>query len=323
MNKIKITDKQIGQRLDKFLSNSYKNISRSKIQKLIKDGEIVVNDKKVPSHYFLKQDDIISVDFDFKKDIKKINSSDFLFWDNKIKIISDTEEYLVINKPNGLIAHGAGHIKSYTLDDWLIKKYPNIKKIGENPVRPGIVHRLDKDVSGIMVIAKIQDSFDSLKKQFQKRKVEKEYTALVYGKTDKDEDEINFPIKRSSDGYKMAAVPEEKQIFLSSAKTGITARRAITEFKIFKRFINYTLLKIKIKTGRTHQIRVHMLAYGHPVVGDDLYNTKRTREQNKKLDLGRLFLVADKLSFYDLKGKLQIFKIGLPKELEGFLGKIK
>jgi len=312
MDKLEIISEQAGQRLDKFLSGVYKEFSRSKIQKLIKSENVFVNDKKISAHYFLKPGDIVSVDFNFKEDAET-PLADFLFWQDKIKVIADTNEYLVINKPSGLIVHGAEHIKDYTLADWLIKKYPKIIKVGENSVRPGIVHRLDKDVSGVMVIAKTQDSFDSLKEQFQKRKVKKEYTALVYGRIGKDGDEINFPIKRSGNGYKMAAIPTAIE----------KSRIAITEFKIIKKFINYTLLKVKIKTGRTHQIRVHMLAYGHPVVGDNLYNTKKTREQNSKLNSERIFLVADSLSFYDLKGELQSFKIKLPKNLEEFLGEIK
>ena len=312
MNKLKITSEQAGQRLDKFLSDIYKEISRSKIQKLIKSENIFVNDKKILTHYFLKLGDIVSVNFYFKEDAG-IPLADFLFWQDKIRIVAETDEYLVINKPSGLIVHGAEHIKDYTLADWLIKKYSKIKKVGEDSARPGIVHRLDKEVSGLMVVAKTQDSFNNLKEQFQKRKIKKEYIALAYGKIEKDEDEINFPIKRSGNGYKMVAVPTAVE----------KSRTAVTEFEIIKKFINYTLLKVKIKTGRTHQIRVHLLAYGHPIVGDNLYNTKKTREQNIKVNLKRIFLVADKLSFHDLKGETQSFETGLPKELEKFLGEIK
>jgi len=119
----------------------------------------------------------------------------------------------------------------------------------------------------------------------------------------------------------MAALPVTDRAKKNIEKLGV--RRAITEFKVIKKFINYTLLKVKIKTGRTHQIRVHMLSYGHPIVGDDLYSTKKTREQNKKLNLGRIFLVADKLSFSDLAGDRQTFVVELPEELEEVLKKVR
>ena len=237
---------------------------------------------------------------------------------DRYQTIFENTNFLIINKPAGLLVHGADHIKEPTLADQLLKKYPKLAKVGEDPCRPGIVHRLDKQVSGLMAVAKTQTAFDHLKKQFQDRTIIKIYTALVYGKIEKDEDKINFPIQRSSKGHKMAALP-----FTTKGKLTKEGRQAITEFEIIKKFINYTLLKVKIKTGRTHQIRVHLSAYGHPVVGDNLYSTKKTREKNKKLNLGRIFLTATELSFIDLNEKQQIFKIDLPEELKIFLQQIK
>lgn len=236
----------------------------------------------------------------------------------RYKTIFENNDFVVINKPAGLLTHGSGHIKELTLVDQLLKNYPDIAKVGEDPSRPGIMHRLDRHVSGLLVIAKTQAAFDYLKKQFQKRTIEKIYTGLCYGKIEKDEDEINFPIQRSAKGYKMAALP-----FTEKGGRTERGRQAITNFEILKKFINYTLLEIKIKTGRTHQIRVHMAAYGHPLVGDDLYSTKKTREKNKKINLGRIFLTAVKLSFIDLNKKKQSFKINLPDELTNFLKQAK
>lgn len=228
--------------------------------------------------------------------------------------IAETEDYLVVNKPAGLLTHGAEHIPEESLADRLLRDYPGLDKVGEDPDRPGIVHRLDKQASGLLVVPKKFEFFESLKKQFQNRTVEKEYTALVHGQVSKDEDTINFPIKRSKKGNKMASLP-------ATFKGGKTkdGRRAVTEFFVIKRFINFTLLKVKIKTGRTHQIRVHLSAYGHPVVGDELYGTKKTKTKDKKLDPGRIFLVADKLSFVDQDGQKQTFSVGLPKELKALL----
>ncbi len=250
---------------------------------------------------------------------------------NKIEIVFENENCLVINKPAGLAVHEGGNIKEKTLSDWIMEKYPNIKDVGDDPIRPGIVHRLDMDVSGLMVIAKNQKSFENIKNQFKERKVKKEYTALVHGSLSKDFDTIDFPIKRSKDGYKMAAIPKNTEDLLtrkqpkSRDKGNIDAyfkaKDAITEFEVIKKFVNFTLLKVKIKTGRTHQIRVHMFSYGHPLVGDTLYFTKKTKIKNEKLKLNRIFLYSDKLSFKDLDQKELSFELKMPEELKVFLPK--
>lgn len=241
-------------------------------------------------------------------------------------IVFEDENYLVVNKPAGLIVHGAPGISEETLADLLMAKYSEIIKVGDDPIRPGIVHRLDKEVSGLMVIAKTQEAFASLKKQFQKRDINKQYLALAHGKILQDEGEINFPIKRAKDGHRMAAMPASS-IKLTERKNpknrdegtiaGLAkSREAITTFKVLKRFVNYTYLEVKIKTGRTHQIRVHLFAYGHPLAGDDLYATKKTKVKNTKINLGRVFLMANHLSFKDLNGEKKDFVLPLAADLE-------
>ncbi len=234
------------------------------------------------------------------------------------EIISETNDYLVINKPAGLLVHGGIGIVGETLVDWLLKKYPDIKNVGEDPERPGIVHRLDKDVSGLMVVCKNQKTYEHIKAQFQDRSIKKEYTALVYGKLTKDDDEIDFPIKRSSGGFKMAAVPRN---FATHSDDKI--RHAVTLVKVIKKMVNYTLVNLNIKTGRTHQIRVHLFAYGHPIVGDNLYCTRITKLKNQKHNLGRVFLVSTKLEFNDLDDVRQEFQISLPTSLLKFLESAK
>lgn len=314
---IKITEEKSGERLDKFLVGliAENNLSRAQIQSLIKSGDILVNGQTVSPHYNLKKDDLVTINKlrpakILKKPVLK-NGRKF-----KLDVLKETPDYLVINKPAGIIVHGADHINEVTLVDELIKKYPEIAQVGDDPSRPGIVHRLDKEVSGLMVIAKNQDFFDALKNQFKKRTVVKNYTALVYGKISMENGILNFPIKRSSSGYKMAALP-------ATGKNSESGKKAITEYHILNRFINYTLLKVKIKTGRTHQIRVHLSAFGHPVVGDDLYGTPKTRINNKKLKLGRIFLMADELVFSDRQGEKQSFNIHLPDDLKNLLKNIK
>ena len=315
--RFKITTEQSKQRIDKFLADNLPDFSRSQIQKLITQENITVNKKAINAHYKLKEGDIIQT-ANNKLPITKIPDPKLPITNYQLQVIADNKEYIVVNKPSGLTIHGADHIKEITLSDLILKKYPKIKKVGEDPSRPGIVHRIDKEVSGLVVAAKTQDSFDSLKKQFKERTVEKQYMALVYGKIEKEADIINFPINRASAGHKMAALPATVK-----GSANIAGRKAITEFKIIKNFINYTLIEVNIKTGRTHQIRVHMAAYGHPIVGDNLYSTKKTREQNKKLELGRIFLFANKLSFNDLTGESREFKINMPEELEKFLEKAR
>jgi len=315
---IKITEQTAGERLDKFLAAAASpdgKLSRSRLQKLIKQALIKVNDRPTIAHYLLKAGDEIGLAKNFfsgrPAEPKRLENFAAL----KIKIINETAEFLVVNKPAGLAVHGTS---DRTLADWLKEKYPGINSVGDDPERPGIVHRLDKDVSGLMVIAKTQASFADLKKQFQNRTVEKEYTALAYGKIQKDSGVINFPVKRARDGYKMAALP--LTVKGEPAKLG---RPAETQFAVIKKFINYTLLKIKIITGRTHQIRTHLAAYGHPLAGDNIYATAKTRLKNKKLNLGRIFLIADRLSFRDLAGERADFKISLTEELKNLLKRIK
>jgi len=248
-------------------------------------------------------------------------------------IVFENSDYLVLNKPTGLISHGGGNITEETLVDFLKEKYPEIKEVGDDPLRPGLVHRLDKEASGLMVVAKTNKAFENLKKQFKARKVTKKYIALAHGKISKDEDLINFPIKRSRDGFKMAALPIASETISEKNKIGNrdrgilkaqeNSKEAITNFKVIKRFVNYSLLEVAIKTGRTHQIRVHLFAYGHPLLGDPLYFTKKTKVRNQKSGLNRLFLVSKELGFKDLTGAKQSYTIDLPKELDTFLQKLK
>lgn len=245
------------------------------------------------------------------------------------RIIAETPDYLVIDKPAGLAVHAGGNLKEQTLADWLLAAYPDIEAVGDDPVRPGLVHRLDKEVSGLMVIAKTQAAFDSLKSQFQDRAVNKEYVALVHGRLATDGESIDFPIARSQDGYKMAALPANTEMLLerhhpTSRDQGniaghFKARAAHTEFDVLQRFVNFTLVRVRITTGRTHQIRVHFFAYGHPLVGDPLYFTRKTKEKNSKINLGRIFLIADRLRFRDLAGQEQSFSLDLPHELTSAL----
>ena len=177
--------------------------------------------------------------------------------------------------------------------------------MGEDKLRPGIVHRLDRDVSGLMVVARTQKMFESLKQQFQDRSIQKQYTALVHGVIDEEHRVIDTPIGRSqTKSGKMAAHTQELE----------GDRDAKTEYTVLKRLKNYTLLEIRLHTGRSHQIRVHLHSIGYPVVGDALYTNKRVKHKN----LGRIFLHESKLSFDDASGERRTYESELPKELKHF-----
>ena len=226
-----------------------------------------------------------------------------------MKIVYEDAGVIVVEKSAGMIIHSAPGVKERTLVDELVEKYPELKAVGEDPSRPGIVHRLDKETSGLMLVARNQQSFENLKKQFAERDVHKEYIALVHGKIRDDVGVIKFRIGRSKKGARMAGRPE-----------GQEGREAITEYEVIKRFVNATLIKAKILTGRTHQIRAHFHAFGHPVVGDSLYKIKGMKIRHAP---PRLFLHAAKLGFTDLQGQYREFESPLPKELEEYLSKLR
>jgi 23S rRNA pseudouridine1911/1915/1917 synthase len=245
------------------------------------------------------------------------------------KIIWETNDYLVLNKPAGWTVHGGPGISGPLLTDWLHENYPDIDSVGDDPSRPGIVHRLDKEASGLMVVAKTNAAWEYFKKLFKSRQVGKTYWALVHGQIAKDEGVLNFSINRAKSGHRMVALPFAGpnligKKHLNNRDLGLVrargeAKTALTKFKVLKRFINYTLVEVKIKTGRTHQIRVHFFAYGHPLLGDQLYATKKTKVKNEKTNLGQIFLVAKNLAFKDPAGDEKIFEIDLPENLENFL----
>ena len=188
-------------------------------------------------------------------------------------------------------------------------EYPEIKNIGEDPKRAGIVHRLDQPVSGVMVVARTQDFYSYVKAQFRDRKVRKKYLALVLGEVKEDSGEISFPIARSC----------SKKTRRVARPMGQAGDEALTQFRVVKRYHHYTLLEIIILTGRTHQIRVHMKAVGHPIVGDRKYQGKI----KEKDPLNRVFLHASELGFVDLRGNEQKYQSPLPKDLKDYLKTLK
>lgn len=235
----------------------------------------------------------------------------------KLNIIYENSDIIVIDKPAGIAAHpNDSNDKNKTIVLFLYKHFPGIKNVGENPLRPGIMHRLDKETSGLMVIAKNNDVFFELKKQFQERKVEKKYIALVSGVLQKDSGIIEMPLSKAGTRT-VRALPHSNPPRLR--RGGLEIRDAITKYKILHRYKDYTLVEITPKTGRQHQIRVHFASINHPIACDKLYG-RRAKKCPSGLD--RHFLHASHLKFR-LKNALMEFESDLPQDLRSALGVIK
>ena len=248
MEKIKVT-KNCGMRIDKFISQTYPTISRSMIQKLIDDNNVHVNGVIVKQSYKIVEGDEIEIEFPEPKEI------DLKAQDIPLDIIYEDNDIIVVDKPKGLVVHPANGNPDGTLVNAVMAICKDsLSGIG-GEIRPGIVHRLDKDTSGLLIVAKNDEAHIKMSEQIKNRLVHKTYIALVRGVISENEATINMPIGRSNKDRKKMAV----------TKTG---KEAITHFKVLKRYNNYTLLEIKIETGRTHQIRVHLTQIGYPIVGD-------------------------------------------------------
>ncbi len=315
--KLKVESEFTGVRIDKFLSQKCSGFSRGQVQKLIKENKVFLNNSLVDSSYRLKEGDEITL-----PSPEEVRAQEESFFQEQkenfsdIEIIEENSEFVVVNKPAGLLSHRAPHIKEFSLAEFLIEKYPEMSRVGEDAWKPGLLHRLDRNVSGLLVAARNQDSFHNLKTQFQNREVKKEYTGLVFGSIKKDEAEINLPLRRSAKGFKMSAVS-------SSSFGEEKLRQASTFFWVVSRKSKFTLLRIRIFTGRTHQIRVHLNALGHPLLGDTVYTNKKAKLENQKLKKkglwsSRIFLVSDTLAFKDLRGETREFRIDIPEDLSGF-----
>lgn len=238
-----------------------------------------------------------------------------------IKIIFEDEFLLVVDKPAGVLTHPTPANENNTLTNWITQKYPQIINLTwPDQTRPGIVHRLDKDTSGLIIIAKTPIIFEKLQKAFQIRKIQKTYTALVLGKVELTKGKIEAAILRGK-----AGIQEVREFNFSVA--GETLRPAITFYEALKTYqfnqTDLTLILALPKTGRMHQIRTHLKHIGHPIVGDPLYNNKESRKISKALDLHRQFLHATKLEFqHPISKKRLILKLDLPKDLKNIIVKL-
>ncbi|MFH1769891.1 MAG: RluA family pseudouridine synthase [Parcubacteria group bacterium] len=225
-------------------------------------------------------------------------------------IIHENKNFLVLDKPSGLLTHPKNsNDKTESVVSWILKKYPEIKNIGEDPIRPGIVHRLDKETSGLMIVARTQDAFGYFKKQFQEHKIQKTYLALVYGQVKNGYGTIDKPLGKIG----------TRQTTQIQGKHELKERDAITDYKVLERYKDYTLLEVMPRTGRTHQIRIHLKSIGHPIVCDIWY---AGRKAICPPELGRLFLHAQKLEFTTPEGQGLMLETEIPEILQNFLNKL-
>ncbi len=242
-----------GKRLDSYISDNMDKISRSFAQKLIENQKVTINGKTVKASYKVCIGDNVEVDVPEAQDTR-LKAQDI-----PVEVVYEDKDIIVVNKPKGMVVHPANGNPDGTLVNAILAMCKDsLSGIG-GEIRPGIVHRLDKDTSGLLIIAKNDEAHVKMSKQIQDRLVTKKYIALVKGVVKDDEATIDMPIARSKVDRKKMAVDKD-------------GKQAVTHFKVIKRYKRYTLLEIKIDTGRTHQIRVHMAKIGYPVVGDMVYS---------------------------------------------------
>lgn len=286
---------EIEERIDSYLAKEL-NISRSKVQKLIKQSLVTVNEKVVSSNYIVKCGDFISVNDDLDYEIS-VEAEDI-----DIDVVYEDSDLLVINKASGMVVHPAPGHYSHTLVNALLYRF---QISGGEKYRPGIVHRLDKDTSGLMLVAKGEKTHEKLSRMIANKEVERHYLAIVDGVIKHDTGTIDAPIGRDANNRQKMAV------------TDVHGKEAVTHFRVLEIFSNHTLVECILETGRTHQIRVHMAYIGHPVSNDPLYG------RGKSTEFGQM-LHSKSIKFkHPTTGKELFFEVDPPKEFLEKLEKLR
>lgn len=295
--KLIIDEEHAGIRIDNAVAQMSRELSRSQVKKLIRLGKISVNDKPTKSAYITEHADEITIEENIASEtiLKPINKP--------LDIIFEDENICVLNKPQGLTVHPSEASDDETLVNYLLHHFPNIKDVGDDPLRPGIVHRLDKLTSGVMVVAKNQKAFESLKQAWKDGLIQKEYYGVVWGDIEKA-GSLSGKISRSKRTGRMVTRNNE-------------GRDAVTLFNPLEHYTTSTLVQIATHTGRTHQIRTHFKSMGSPVMGDPLYQYKK-----KKNKFPRLYLHALTLTF-PYKGEKLTFTAELPEDFTSFINSLK
>lgn len=287
------------ERLDSYISKSNLDLSRSMVQKLIKENRVFVNGKNEKESYKIKVNDNITIQ------IEEPKSSKLEAQDIPLDIIYEDNDIIVINKPKGMVVHpGNGNPDNTLVNAVLAHCKGSLSGIG-GEIRPGIVHRIDKDTSGLIIVAKNDKSHINLSEQIKNHEVTKIYTALVKGNISEDEATIDMPIGRDKKDRKKMSVTRD-------------GKEAVSHIKVVKRYGNYTLIRVKIDTGRTHQIRVHMAKIGHPVIGDEVYSSGKNEFGVKGQMLHSTILKFK----HPISGKEIMLEAPLPQYFEDVLSKL-
>ncbi len=286
------------ERLDYYLSIELDDVSRNFVQKLIKDGNVLVNGAVKKVSYKVKQGETLLAKIPEAEPLKLLPQN------IPLNIVYQDEFLAVINKPQGMVVHPAPGNYDGTLVNALLYHLDNLSSIN-GVIRPGIVHRLDKDTSGLLVVAKNDSAHRILSDNLKRHEITREYIALLYGKIKQDKGTLNFPIGRDPRNRKKMAVVTQN------------GKEAVTHYEVIKQYERYVLTKIKLETGRTHQIRVHFSNIGHPVVGDPLYSTGTN-------EFGALQLLhAAKIAFiHPITGIQMQFEAELPVEFQNVVNRL-
>ncbi len=289
---MEIVVKETSVRLDKFLADNTE-YSRSLIEKMLKGGAVLVNSNMQKGSYKVNIDDLISVDESFQKEVN-IEAEDIA-----LDIVYEDDDIIVLNKQSGLVVHPGSGNYSGTLVNALMHHTDDLSDEA-GAARAGIVHRLDKDTSGLMLVAKTNKAHEILSDDFKEKRVKREYLALVNGVFPSQSAKINAPVGKSNKDFKKQEVCDN-------------GKEAVTNLQVIERFKKYTLVRLSLETGRTHQIRVHMQYIGYPVFNDPIYSA------NKATDFGQ-FLHSTSVDFiHPITKKPMHFEIGLPEEMEKFI----
>ena len=301
-----VPEASAGERLDVFLAKQLDGWSRSRLQRLIDEQDVLVNGRGAKSSYKLRLNDRVEAE------LTALPLSQFEPEDILIEIVYEDDDLIVVNKPAGMVVHPAAGAHSGTLANALAFHFQKLSTAA-GAARPGIVHRLDKDTSGLLVVAKTESAHENLADQFRAREVFKSYVALVHGQLEKDRGEIDQPIARDPRHRTRMAIVRG-------------GRAALTLYRARQRFNRFTLLDVELKTGRTHQIRVHLAWLKHPVVGDETYGGGRDNTvadpvlRSRIAKLGRFFLHAEKLGFmHPQTNERMNFIAAMPSELSDLL----
>lgn len=294
-------EKFVGQRIDKFLSKKCPDFSREFLKREIKQGNVLVSNEKISPSYKIKNGDRILVNIREGIKSKQIKANPKI----KFKVKFRNEDFIIIEKPAGLIVHPSNFENKDTLVSGLLDKFPEIENVGEDKMRPGIVHRLDKETSGLMIVALTQKSFEFFKKMFKARKISKKYKALVWGSLKNKKGEITGYIGKSKSNA-------TKQSFSDDSSRVINPKESLSHYEVIKELEDKSLVEVAPRTGRMHQIRVHLHSIGHSIVGDKKYQTKLIKDKNKAFE--RHLLHAFSLEFEDVNGEKHLFESDLPED---------